>query len=196
MIKLIIMIILSYFLGAISFSYLITKIYLKKDIRELGSKNAGATNVFRSVGKIPGILTLILDILKGFFVVKISYIFFPNSLIHAIIFGCITIISHSFSIFLNFKGGKSVATTLGVFCGIAPLAIFIALIIFIACLGFFGFVSLSSIIAAFCLPFIIYSLKYNSIILIMAIFIAIFVIYRHKSNIKRLYDGTEKKIIG
>ncbi|MDR0676348.1 MAG: glycerol-3-phosphate 1-O-acyltransferase PlsY [Elusimicrobiota bacterium] len=193
-IKFLVFLFFVYILGAIPFSYIITKIHLNKDITELGSKNAGATNVFRNVGKIPAIFTLILDILKGYLTVKISYWLFPNNLLFAIISGAIVIFAHSFSIFLKFKGGKSVATSLGVFWGLAPLAVFISIIIFISSLGFFGIVSLGSIAATLFLPIIIYSLNYDKAIFIMSILIAIFIIYRHKENIKKLINGTEKKI--
>jgi len=130
--KIIMLLIISYLLGAIPSAYLITKIALKKDIRELGSGNVGATNVYRNVGKISAILTLLIDILKGFFAVKLSMYLFPESLLWAIFFGIVAILGHSYSVFLKWKGGKSVATSLGVFFALVAPAMFFTIIIFIS----------------------------------------------------------------
>jgi glycerol-3-phosphate acyltransferase PlsY len=193
-IKLLILFVISYLLGAIPTAYLITKIVIKKDIRTLGSGNVGATNVYRSVGKFSAILTLIIDILKGYFAVKLAFYLLPDSLVLAIFFGIVAILAHSYSVFLNWKGGKSVATSLGVFIALAGPAMFITVIIFIATLGLFGYISVASIISAIFLPISIYSLEYNHIIFYTSIIASLFIIYRHKENIKRLIAGTEQKI--
>ncbi len=192
--KIFLLSIFSYLIGSISFSYIVTKLLTKQDIRTIGSHNSGATNVMRTIGIVPGIIVLLLDILKGFIIIKFSYIFIKSDILLLII-GLFGILGHSYSIFLNFKGGKSVAISFGIFLAVFPLAMTISLIIFLASMGFFGIVSISSIISALCFPIIMYSLEYSFIYIIIAIFIAIFIVFRHSSNIKRLIKGTEQKIL-
>lgn len=192
--KILFLCVFSYIIGSISFAYIITKLFTKKDIRTLGSHNSGATNVIRTIGIFPGLLVLFLDILKGFTVIKISSIFIENDTLLLII-GFFCILGHSYSIFLNFNGGKSVATSIGILLALFPLAMIITIIIFLACIGFFGIVSISSIISSLSFPIIIYSLEYNIIYTLISIFIAMFIVFRHSSNIKRLINGTEQKIL-
>ncbi len=187
--------IFAYCLGSLPTGYLITKLWIKKDIRELGSKNTGATNVYRNVGKLPALLTLIVDILKGFFSVKLAIFLFPNLDFFHVVIGVLAILGHSYSVFLKFKGGKSVATMIGVFLALATPAMFISIILFFCILGLFGYVSLSSILASIFLPILIKFLGYNYYIFFASVLASIFVIYRHRENIKRLINGTENKII-
>lgn len=196
MLKIILCLLFAYLCGAIPFGYIIAKVFGKVDIRTIGSGNTGATNVYRSISKTLGVLTLVLDLLKGFIPVYCTMVLNPDSswLIIAVAF--ITIIGHIFTVFLNFKGGKGVATACGVFLALNPLAILICFLVFVLVLAMFRYVSLASIMAAVMLPVSLYFLNSMQEIVIFASIISILVIVRHSSNIKRLLNGTENKIYG
>ena len=187
--ELFLIILVSYLFGSIPFGLLLTKIFLKKDIREIGSGNIGATNVLRSGNKILGYSTLVLDILKA--VLPILYIkFFMNDYLY--ISALSIFIGHVFPIWLKFKGGKGVASYLGIlFC----LDIFTALIfgvVWISVFIFFKFSSLSSLLASITIP--IFHFFYNSnsdYYFYFMMFILIF--FTHRENIKRLRNNTESK---
>ena len=182
-------ILVSYLFGSIPFGLLLTKIFLKKDIREIGSGNIGATNVLRAGNKILGYSTLVLDILKA--VLPILYIkFFMNDYLY--ISALSIFIGHVFPIWLKFKGGKGVASYLGIlFC----LDIFTALIfgvVWISVFILFKFSSLSSLLASLTIP--IFHFFYNSdsdYYFYFMMFILIF--FTHRENIKRLRNNTESK---
>ena len=202
--------IFSYILGSISFAWIIAKVFKNIDIRKYGSKNPGATNVYRTISKPLGVLTLILDVLKGFIPVYLVPYFWNlnigkgivvSVIYYTIIVALLVILGHVFSIFLNFKGGKGVAVGLGVFLAINPIATLCSLAVFIVIVVLTKYVSLSSIVASIVLPIGIYFFsKYNIIqsnsyeFLIFSIIVVLLVIIRHISNIKRLLNGTENKI--
>ncbi|MEN3045950.1 MAG: glycerol-3-phosphate 1-O-acyltransferase PlsY [Candidatus Hydrothermales bacterium] len=184
--------ILSYFLGAVPFGYLLVKTLKGIDIRKLGSGNIGATNVFRYDKKL-GILTLLFDTAKSFFPTLLATKFFSFNF--AILVAFASILGHITSPFLNFRGGKGVATAFGAYLALTPYPVFIALISFITFLLLFRIVSLSSLIASLVWLLIIvfiedYPLYFDviSLMTVLVIYIA------HLSNIKRLLEGTEKKI--
>ena len=187
--ELFLIILLSYLFGSIPFGLLLTKIFLKKDIREIGSGNIGATNVLRAGNKILGYSTLVLDILKA--VLPILYIkFFMNDYLY--ISALSIFIGHVFPIWLKFKGGKGVASYLGILC---CLDIFTALIfgaVWISVFILFKFSSLSSLLASLTIP--IFHFFYNSnsdYYFYFMMFILIF--FTHRENIKRLRNNTESK---
>ena len=187
--ELFLIILVSYLFGSIPFGLLLTKIFLKKDIREIGSGNIGATNVLRAGNKILGYSTLVLDILKA--VLPILYIkFFMNDYLY--ISALSIFIGHVFPIWLKFKGGKGVASYLGILC---CLDIFSALIFGVAWISvfvFFKFSSLSSLLASLTIP--IFHFFYNSnsdYYFYFMMFILIF--FTHRENIKRLRNNTESK---
>ena len=187
--ELFLVILVSYLFGSIPFGLLLTKIFLKKDIREIGSGNIGATNVLRAGNKILGYSTLVLDILKA--VLPILYIkFFMNDYLY--ISALSIFIGHVFPIWLKFKGGKGVASYLGILC---CLDIFTALIFGIVWISFFvlfKFSSLSSLLASLTIP--IFHFFYNSnsdYYFYFMMFILIF--FTHRENIKRLRNNTESK---
>lgn len=193
MLKIILYLILSYFCGAIPFSYIITKKFKNIDIRQYGSKNPGATNVFRSVSKPLGILTFLLDCLKGFIAVSFaSYI--NGSLYFILLVALVTLLGHIFTVFLNFKGGKGVAVGCGIFLALAPSATAICFIIFIIVVSISKYVSLGSIVAAIMLPVNLFLFKAENELIIFSSIIMIIVLVRHISNIKRIIAGTENKI--
>jgi len=181
-------ILISYSLGGIPFAFIITKIISRFDIRTKGSGNVGATNVLRILGPLPGILVLILDILKGFLVIR----FAPENLLY--LSGLAVIAGHCWTPFLKFKGGKGVATTLGVLAAINLSYLGYAIAAWLIVFLIFKTVSLSSIAAAVILPLILLVKSESIQVLIFITFYSAIVIYRHKQNIKRLLDGKEKRI--
>lgn len=190
---------IAYLLGSIPFGYILVRLFRKEDIRTKGSGNIGATNVVRSGAKGLGILTLLLDLLKGLAAVLIAKHLapgapgFPSDL--AVAAGVVAVLGHIFPVWLGFKGGKGVATALGVFLALAPLAALCALGVFIAVFAFTRYVSLASILAAVFLPlFAMLLMPDRSPIFIGGvIFLALLVIAKHHANIARLMNGTENR---
>ncbi len=189
----------AYLLGSIPFGYVLVLIFRQQDIRATGSGNIGATNVARSGGKGLGILTLVLDLLKAFAAVKIAQHLapgmpgFPSDL--AVAAGIAAILGHVFPIWLRFKGGKGVASALGVFLALAPLAALCALGVFIVIFAITRFVSLASILAAFTMPVfcMLFMPDRTPMFVGGIIFIALLVIAKHRANIDRLVQGTESR---
>lgn len=193
----IIYILFAYLLGSFPTSAIIARLVGGINLSETGSGNLGATNVTRVIGKKYGIITLIIDALKGFLPVFIAfkdYRYFHFSFVILSIIIIAPVIGHCYSVYIKFKGGKGVATALGVFLAISPEAVVMALFIFIVMVFLSKYISLSSITAAFFMPFLIfYNLK-NLDIFIASCFISLLIIYKHIPNIKRLLNGTESKI--
>ena len=187
--ELFLIIIVSYLFGSIPFGLLLTKIFLKKDIREIGSGNIGATNVLRAGNKILGYSTLVLDILKA--VLPILYIkFFMNDYLY--ISALSIFIGHVFPIWLKFKGGKGVASYLGILCCLDIFTALIFGVVWISIFILFKFSSLSSLLASLTIP--IFHFFYNSnsdYYFYFMMFILIF--FTHRENIKRLRNNTESK---
>lgn len=186
-------IILTYLCGSIPFAYIIAKVVGKIDIRTVGSGNPGATNVLRSVGKGAGIATFAADILKGFIPVHFAIIYddFSYSVVIAVVIAAIA--GHMFTIFLNFRGGKGVATGLGVFLALMPWPSIIAFGIFGLVFIFSGYIALGSICSALSLPLTSYFLRYSVGHIILSSAVAILIVYKHKMNIKRLKEGSESR---
>ena len=196
----VLMLILSYLIGAIPNGYVIGKVFFKKDIREFGSGNTGATNSFRVLGKPAGFIVTFLDIFKGF-ITAFFPLWFPvhaqgpisTFFTHGLIVGIFAIIGHVYPIYLKFKGGKAVATSAGVVLGVNPILLLILAVIFFGILYLTKYVSLSSIIAA--ISCVIGSLIIHDYILFgMSAFVSIILIFRHRSNIVRIFKGEEPKI--
>lgn len=199
MIKYILLSLLAYFSGSIPSGVWIGKTFKGIDIRTVGSKNSGATNAYRNLGAVYGIMTLVIDALKGYLPLLVASKMGVSEK-YIVVIGLIAILGHSFSCFLNFKGGKGVATSLGVFLFLAPKAIGIATLGFLIVVFFTRYVSLSSITAAIILPIMTMILPAKDgvdkfTLSILSVFIGIFVIYKHKTNITRLLNGTESKIV-
>lgn len=188
----VVLMIVAYILGSIPNALWIGKVFKGIDVREHGSKNTGSTNAARVLGAKLGVLTLILDISKGAIPTLIATMLLDSS-ISVILVGICAILGHSFSIFMKFKGGKAVATTVGVFIVLVPGAILLAAVIFFLVFGITRYVSLSSMIGAISLPIWIILFYKNIPLTIFGIIIAILIIVRHKSNIQRLLNGTESK---
>ncbi len=181
----------SYLLGSISFGILVCKLFGLPDPRTVGSGNPGATNVLRSGKKFAALLTLIGDALKGWFPVWLA--FHNNMLMWVISYaGFAVFLGHLYPVFYRFKGGKGVATALGVMLAISPLLGLAAVLTWGLVFLLFRYSSLAAIVAAFSAPFYAYLLlrPYKDYIILVFV-LALFLIWRHKTNIKKLLSGTE-----
>ena len=188
-INLIIVAVYSYLLGSIPFGLVLTKIFLKKDIREIGSGNIGTTNVLRTGKKSLAITTLMLDLLKGYFSIIITVNYFENLISYSAL---ICFIGHIFPVWLKFKGGKGVATYLGVILALSYKFFLIFGITWLVLSFLFRYASLSSIVSS--LIVFVYSYFYiNDFSFILFIFFVI-IVYTHRENIVRLKNSEESKI--
>ena len=195
--------IISYLIGSVNFSILISKAISGKDIRESGSGNAGATNMLRTHGKKMGVLTLLLDVLKGIIAIIIAIIvdknIGTNTGILSYIAGVCVILGHNFPIYFGFKGGKGVATSLGVVLMLDWKVGLIVAVCAIAIMAITRYVSLGSILggAAYIVVEIVKAIvtkNYNIVQLVCVVIIGGLLIARHHANIKRLISGTENKL--
>jgi len=183
----------AYICGSIPFGVLLAK-KQNIDIRKHGSGNIGATNVARTLGKKAGVFTLIGDVLKGWLVVFLVSLWFEKTIVIALA-GLFVFLGHLFSIFLQFKGGKGVATGLGVLGFIMPLPTLISALIFILCLNISGYISLSSIFAAITLPILGIYFKMPLPFIYLSVISALLMLQKHHDNIVRLVEGTEPKFL-
>lgn len=188
----------AYLLGSIPFGLLLAKIFGGGDVRKAGSGNIGATNVARVVGPLAGILTLTLDTAKGAAAVWLAGRVTNESAMWMTIAAFVVLLGHCFPVWLKFKGGKGVATALGVFLALCPLAAVSALLLFILCVVYWRYVSLGSVVAAAAMPLLIYFLwaPHHAppiIVNVGTLAIAALVIYKHDGNLQRLVEGTEPR---
>jgi glycerol-3-phosphate acyltransferase PlsY len=188
----------SYLLGAIPFGFLLAKIFGGADVRKAGSGNIGATNVSRVAGPLAGILTLVFDAAKGSAAVLLVAHLTDNSALWMVVAGFLALIGHCYPVWLNFRGGKGVATAAGVFLVLSPAAMFSALAIFIIVVIAWRFVSLGSLAAAASIPLLMYFLwaPHHAPPLAVtfgSLAISTLVIYKHDANMQRLVEGTETK---
>jgi len=199
-------IIVSYLIGSIPTAYIFGRVLKGIDIRKFGSGNVGATNALRVLGKGPGIAVLVLDILKGFLPViflgnflRSRIAFIPDETLRLIL-GLSCIYGHNWTIFLGFKGGKGIATTFGVLLGLSlkitglklilGLVILTWLVIFIIV----RIVSVASVLAGIALPIYIILFKQPKVLIFASILLCIFIILRHKTNLKRVFQGKEPRL--
>lgn len=200
MFKLVFVFLLSYFLGAIPFGYVSVRLIKGIDIREHGSGNTGATNVLRTAGPLAAIITMVGDVLKSVLAIKIAQALIDAPILGLnvktilLICGLIAILGHSFSVFLNFQGGKGVATTLGALIALLPYLIPLVLMVWIPIVITTRYVSLASMLAGVAIPILLAIFHEPIEFIIAGLLIAVFVIYRHRSNVQRLINGTENKI--
>lgn len=196
--------IVAYLLGSIPSAVWVGKAWYNIDVREHGSKNAGATNTFRVLGKKPGIVVLSIDIIKGALATLLPVVVLNSTLrienehviqiqILAAIFA---VIGHVFPLFAQFKGGKGVATSLGVIIGLQPLAALICVVIFLLFFILFQFVSLGAIVAALSFPLVIRFIiqEDSNWLFCFSILLSFLVIFAHRKNIRRLVKGEEAKM--
>jgi glycerol-3-phosphate acyltransferase PlsY len=197
-------VLLAYLLGSIPFGYLLVRLFVGGDVRETGSGGTGATNVTRRAGKGVGVLTLLLDLLKGTAAVLVA-----RSLLGegggaqwwVCAAGAGAVLGHVFPVWLRFRGGKGVATGLGVFLVLAPAATLCALLLFAAVVRLWGYVSLGSIVAASVLPLAVWALSTLGLsdraprpLLLLSILGAVLIVLMHRANIGRLLRGEEGKL--
>ena len=188
-INLIIVAVYSYLLGSIPFGLILTKIFLKKDIRKIGSGNIGTTNVLRTGKKSLAAGTLILDLMKGYFSIIITFTYFENLISYSAL---ICFIGHIFPVWLKFKGGKGVATYLGVILALSYKFFLIFGISWLVLSFLFRYASLSSIISSLIVFVCSYFFNYNFSLILFIFFIII--LYTHRENIVRLKNSEESKI--
>lgn len=191
------LLVLSYLIGAIPFAFIFTKLVAGTDVRKVGSGNVGATNTSRILGLKYGVLVGILDVLKGFLAVFVLQLLLPeNASEYWILVGAIfSIIGHNWSIFLRFTGGKGVATTFGVVLRTLPLVFIICtVLVWLIVVVATKYVSLASMLGAISLPIQIIILRRNPYFFIFAVILALFIVFRHHSNIKRLLQGCERRL--
>lgn len=190
-----------YLLGSIPTGYLVAKTR-GIDIRTVGSKNMGATNVFRTLGKGPGIFVLFVDAAKGFIasacaadwllaVLNISNL---DPQLNHLVGGIAAVLGHNYTCWLNFKGGKGIATTTGVFLALAPVGVGIAIAVWIIAFIATRYVSIASILAAAVLPLAVWFTQESKAIRTIALILSLLAIIKHKANIQRLMNGTENRI--
>ena len=188
-INLIIVAIYSYLFGSIPFGLVLTKIFLKKDIREIGSGNIGTTNVLRTGKKSLAVATLVLDLLKGYFSIIITFTYFENLISYSAL---ICFIGHIFPVWLKFKGGKGVATYLGVILALSYKFFLIFGISWLILSFLFRYASLSSVTST--LIVFVYSYFFNSNFFLILFIFFVVIIYTHRENIVRLKNSEERKI--
>jgi acyl phosphate:glycerol-3-phosphate acyltransferase len=186
---------IAYILGSIPFGYLLVRGKKGIDVRTTGSGSTGATNVMRSLGSAGFAATFVLDLLKGFAAVVIAGRLTDADPRWSAAAAVAAVIGHCFPVWLKFRGGKGVATALGVFLALAPLEAGIALAIFVVLVAIFRYVSLGSVVAAAVFPALVYGLNHPPLpITLGAAASAAVIIGRHHSNIARLLSGTESKV--
>lgn len=194
-------IIISYLLGSFPSAILVGKLFYNIDVREFGSGNAGATNTFRVLGKKAGLPVLFFDVFKGF--ISVNLIVFLDIIPYSmdgvfelqLTFGIAAVIGHLFPVFTGFRGGKGIATLLGILIAIHPFAAFYSSLVFVIIFLIFKFVSLASILASFSFPILIYLLSDSSSnsLIIFSIFVPILTLITHQKNIERLIRGEESQ---
>ncbi len=213
MLSLVVITILSYLVGSIPGSLWISKHFFKIDIREYGSGNVGATNAFRILGWKAGLLTTLVDAGKGIFAAGIvasirlddlpaGFAAWEVEMIVRLLAGVAAVAGHMFPLYAGFRGGKGVNTAAGALAAITPLTIVIVTVVFIVVLLQSRYVSLASILAALSFPSVVAVRKFvfhvdtmDMSLLIFGGFLALVIVYAHRNNIKRLLDGTEKRIL-
>lgn len=189
------LVVFGYFLGSVPFGILVTRAFDRSvDLREVGSGNIGATNVTRAAGKAAGVLTLVLDAGKGIFPMVLTYMLVGEDYLWLSLVGGAAFLGHVFPIYLNFKGGKGVATALGVVLALSSVTAFVLVVLFALVVYVTRYISLGSLCAAVALPILIALLGPPSRYCVtLSLLIAFVVIYNHRENIHRLLAGQERK---
>ena len=202
-VEIILFVLLAYLTGAFPSAVWVGKTFYNTDVREYGSGNAGATNTFRVLGKGAGIPVLFMDIFKGW--LSVSYVNFISNAValspelffeNQLAFGIAAVIGHLFPVYTGFRGGKGIATMLGLLIGLQPLAALFSFVVFVVVFLISKYVSLASVIASFAFPIfvILISATTNDSLNLFAIFVPILSLITHQKNIERLIRGEETKI--
>jgi glycerol-3-phosphate acyltransferase PlsY len=184
--------VIAYLLGAIPFGYLLVKLKTGADVRSAGSGNIGATNVLRTTGRAAGVATLLLDIAKGYLAVWVASRLTEQDPLWMGAAALAVMAGHAYPVFLKFKGGKAVASFVGAFLCITPVALGATLVVFVAAAAWTRYISMGSIIGAATFPLAVWLLQKPPIEVLVASGLAgAFIIYKHSSNIRRLREGSE-----
>ena len=185
-------VVIAYLFGAIPFGFLAVKLFSGKDVRQSGSGNIGATNVLRTTGRLPAVITLVLDIAKGFAAVWIAATLNNNSPLWTSAAALAVMAGHAYPVFLRFRGGRAVASFIGAFLYLTPEAMLAALALFILIVAGTRYISAGSIIAAGTFPLAVWLILHPPIEVIIASIVAgAFIVIRHKDNLERIHAGTE-----
>ncbi len=183
----------AYLIGAIPFGVVLTRLAGVGDVRSSGSGNIGATNVYRTFGRRLGLLTLLLDALKGLLPVLLAGSLFDFSPTQVALVASAAFLGHCYPVYLGFKGGKGVATALGIYLVLSPLSVLGAFLLFAGILWRWRYVSLASVSAAAAIPLLVGLFERSWPLVLATLFISLMVIGRHRANIERLRNGTETK---
>ena len=185
-------VVIAFVVGGIPFGYLLVRLKTGRDVRSMGSGNIGATNVLRTTGRAIAIITLLLDIGKGFLAVWLAARLSADSPLWMSAAALAVILGHAYPIFLKFHGGKAVASFIGAFLYLAPVAMLSILLIFVMVVAATRHISLGSIIAAGTFPLAVWIIQHPpEPILITALMAGAFIVYRHRANIERIRAGNE-----
>jgi glycerol-3-phosphate acyltransferase PlsY len=185
---------LAYFLGAIPFGYILVKLKTGGDVRSTGSGNIGATNVLRTTGRTAGVITLLLDIAKGYLAVWAAGRLTGGDSTWMAAAAVVVMLGHAYPVFLAFRGGKAVASFVGAFLCLTPLALVAVLVVFVGVVAWTRHVSMGSIVAAALFPLAVWLIAVPALPVELAALIgAVLIIYKHSNNIRRLRDGTESE---
>ena len=185
-------VLLAYLIGAIPFGFLLVKLTTGKDVRASGSGNIGATNVLRTSGRGAGIATLLLDIVKGFGAVWLAAELTNDSTFWTSAAALAVMAGHAYPVFLKFKGGKAVASFVGAFAYLTPIPLLAVALLFFLVVAGTRYISAGSIVGAASFPLGVWLILHPPVEILLASLIAgAFIIYRHKSNIQRIHEGTE-----
>jgi glycerol-3-phosphate acyltransferase PlsY len=183
---------IAYLLGGIPFGYLLVRLKSGEDIRDLGSGNIGATNVLRNEGRLLGVATLLLDIMKGYLAVWIAAWLSGADPVWMALAALAVVAGHAFPVYLKFQGGKAVASFVGAFLYIAPLPLLATMVVFVVTVAVTRYISLGSILGALLFPLAVYLIQHPPpSILLAAIAGGLFIVWRHSANIQRLRAGNE-----
>jgi len=182
-----------YLIAAVPTGIVLARVMGYEDVRDKGSGNIGATNVYRVAGKLAGVLTLAGDILKGFLPLLACKTWLAPTSAQLGIACAMAIVGHCYPVYLKFSGGKGIATALGIFLVMSPIAVLGAAIVFGITVATTRFISLGSVLAAMSAPLLVLMLNQPQPIFLATLFIAALIVWRHRSNIKRLMDGSEDR---
>jgi len=188
-----IIIVLSYFLGSMPFGFIVAKSWRGVDIRKCGSGNIGATNVLRTLGRGPAVVVFVADVLKGLIPVLAAKGFFPDKAWLAVLCGMAAILGHTFSVFLKLRGGKGVATSLGVIIGLEPVVAGIGFGVWLVVVALTRYVSAASIAASVSIPVLMWMTGAPIEYKVFGLVAGAFVIVKHRENIVRLLRGEEPR---
>ncbi|MHB8709286.1 MAG: glycerol-3-phosphate 1-O-acyltransferase PlsY [Desulfuromonadales bacterium] len=187
------LLLLIYLIAAIPTGVVLTRLLGLEDVRSKGSGNIGATNVYRVAGKLPGILTLFGDILKGFLPLLAVKLWLAPTPLQLGLAGVVAIIGHCYPVYLRFKGGKGVATGLGIFLVLDPVSLLGAGLIFLAAVAVTRYISLGSVLAAATAPLLTVVLRRPLPLILCTCAIGALINWRHRENLRRIFSGTENR---